>query len=284
MATADLTPENFIKKIKMMDAAERNQLKLKNLIALIVNAPLFTYDDDATIINMRTEMNNLAAQFRVISTIATKNQEEIVTIKAENTTLVQENNNLKREVETMKAERENDNGANELKTKVEELSKRIDEIDQYLRVNNLEIVGLPEPDEEAGETDEKLIINAVNTLADLPEPIRPEDIDISHPLKTKRKDHKNVHVVRFISRKKKAEILTAKKSINNRNFKFRDNDVFINEHLSPANRTLFATAQTKKKALGYKFLWTRGGDILMRKTDTSEAIFITCENDLNNLV
>ena len=284
MTTAELTSENFIKKIKMMDAAERNQLKLKNLIALIVNAPLFTYDDDATIVNMRTEMNNLVAKFEVISNIATKNQEEIVTIKAQNATLVQENDNLKREVETVKAGRQNDNGDNELKTKIEELTKRINEIDQYLRINNLEIVGLPEPDKEAGETDEKIIINAVNLLADLPEPIRPEDIDISHPLKTNRRDNKNVHVVRFISRKKKAEILTAKKSINNRNFKFRDNDVFINEHLSPANRSLFAAANAKKRTLGYKFLWTRGGDILMRKNDTSEAIFITCENDINNLV
>ena len=274
----ELTPENFIKKIKVMEPAERNKLKLKDLINLIVSAPLFTYDDDATIVNMRTQITNLAAKFDAFSELAHKNQAEIVNLKTQNTALTRENHELKTDMANVKEERRN-NGNGDLEVRIVTLTKQINDIEQYLRINNLEIVGLPDPNEQAGETDEKLIINAVNQLDGLSDVVRPEDIDISHPLKTQRRDNKNVHVVRFISRKKKADILAA-----NRNFKFRENDVFINEHLSPANRTLFASATGKKRELGYKFLWTRGGNIFMRKSDESAVISINCDDDLNNLV
>ena len=164
----------------------------------------------------------------------------------------------------------------------DELWKEVNDIQQYLRINNLEIVGLPATNE--GESEETLLVNALNSLDGITDPIRPEDIDISHPLKTRRSDDKNVHIVRFISRKTKASILTAKKHENNRNFKFRNCDIFINEHLSPRNRSLFASATGKKRTLGYKYLWTKGGTIHMRKTDISEVITISNENDLNNLV
>ena len=79
-------------------------------------------------------------------------------------------------------------------------------------------------------------------------------------------------------------ILAAKKRENNRQFKFRNCDIFINEHLSQTNRSLFAAALEKKTALNYKYCWTRGGSILMRKTDDSTVITISSQNDLNELV
>ena len=58
--------------------------------------------------------------------------------------------------------------------------------------------------------------------------ISPEGIDICHALPSQRKDNKRVHVCRFVSRKVKMSILSAKK--NNRDFKFRGNTVFFNAH------------------------------------------------------
>ena len=45
--------------------------------------------------------------------------------------------------------------------------------------------------------------------------------------------------------------------------------IFINEHLSPENRALFACAMEKKKAMDYKFLWTKRGMVYMRKNESS---------------
>ena len=121
-----------------------------------------------------------------------------------------------------------------------ELRSHVDGIEQYLHINNIEVVGLPEPDEERCE--ESLIINALNTLPDI-EPITAEDIDISHVIPTKRRYEKRVVICKFISRKKKIAVLNAKKNI--RNFKFESNDIFINEHLSHKNRRLFAIGMEK---------------------------------------
>ena len=110
------------------------------------------------------------------------------------------------------------------------------------------------------------------------------DIDISHPLPSKRRDGKPVHVAKFVSRKTKFAILAAKRSDENKQYKFRDHDVYINEHLNKHNRGLFATAMEKKRALGYKFLWTKGGVVNIRKTETSDVIVINEESDLLKIV
>ena len=39
-----------------------------------------------------------------------------------------------------------------------------DGIEQYLRVNNIEVVGLPDPDDERNK--ERLLIDTLNTLPD----------------------------------------------------------------------------------------------------------------------
>ena len=78
-------------------------------------------------------------------------------------------------------------------------------------------------------------------------------------------------------------VLTAKKKIENRNFKFRENDVYFNDHLTPKHKELFSAARTKKFNNNYKYLWTRNGRIFIRKTDVSEVIRVTSEEVVNSL-
>ena len=268
--TAEINSRNFIQKIKGMENAERKRLKLADILKWIVD-----FDEDATQKSMANDIALLFTNFKLLSATVASNEKEMTDMKAKNV-------QLQEELETLKREGTVGEGNAELT----DLKNRINEIDQYLRINNLEIVGLPDPinTDDHKETEENLVLNAINTLQDLPNPVRAEDIDISHPLKTNRRDQKNVYVVKFISRKTKANILAAKRTLNNRNFKFRGNDVFFNEHLSPTNRSLFATANEKKRTLGYKHLWTRGGTILMRKDDESEVFTITSEQDFENIV
>ena len=144
-------------------------------------------------------------------------------------------------------------------------------------------MGLPPPNADVGETEEDVLINACNSLAGIDEPITAEDIDISHPLNSRRKDGKPVHVVRFVSRKKKLMVLTAKKQLENRQFKFRTKDVYINEHLNKPNRSIFAVATERKRTLNYKHLWTKNGVVHMRKTDDSGIITLNSPVDLEKL-
>ena len=106
---ADLTPENFIKKIKSMNRAEQNQLKLKDILDLIMKAPLFTYDDNATIQNIQTQLASLSAESKSTKELATKNQEELAMLKVTNARLEKNNTDLQNEINTLK--QRNEDGA-----------------------------------------------------------------------------------------------------------------------------------------------------------------------------
>ena len=110
-------------------------------------------------------------------------------------------------------------------------------------------------------------------------PVTAKDIDISHEL-PKRRGGKT-HVIRFLSRKTKIMLLTAKKDPGNRNYKFRSKSIFINEHLTAFNKNLFRLAKVKKDELQYKFLWTRGGKIFLRKDEHSVVTQICSEAQIS---
>ena len=297
----ELTPENFITKIKMMAKRDRSKITAEKLIELICQMSDPPTVDEA----ISNQLAELRTSIQHINQKSSVNQTEIASLKIENAEYAKKNleknlllstrlDLLDVHAQECKQHREthptvapqppNGNQAEikRLHDQITELQREINSIQQYLRVNNLEVVGLPESND--GEYDETLLINALNELEGLDIPVRPEDIDISHPLKSNRKDNKPVHVVRFVSRKTKFQILAAKKREQNKQFKFRNNDVYINEHLSPQNRALFGAAQDKKRALNYKYCWTRGGTIHMRKTDESVVVKILSNDDLDNLV
>ena len=276
----DLTPFNFIETIKAMQKRDRSKLTAEKLIELICQVP----EPEPV-----TDIQAIANEMAEIRQMVTLNKTEISTLKIERTELVKKNVALNAEIELLKLHarecvqlRENPPPpAVDYGEEIEKLKEEINSIQQYLRVNNLEIVGLPAANN--GESEETLIINALNELVGLDDSVRPEDIDISHPLPSKRKDNKPVHVVRFVSRKTKFAILAAKKRDENKQFKFRNNDVFMNEHLSKTNRELFALSQEKKRALNYKHCWTRGGSIFLRKTDDTDVITISRKSDIDTL-
>ena len=291
----ELTPSNFIEKIKMMEKPDRNKLTAKKLIELICQTTIIT-TADSTIEELRVSIHQ-------INQMASTNKTLIDSLTAKNEQFVKTNAELSMEVALLKVQakeckRKQDenipapqpppNNAATNNPQIENISKEIVEIQQeinsiqqYLRINNLEVVGLPEPN--PGESVETLLLNAFNQLDGLEDAIRPEDVDISHPLNSQRRDGKAVHVVKFVSRKTKNLILELKKKEENKQFRFRDKDIFINEHLSKRNRALFAGAQEKKRQLQYKFCWTRGGVIHMRKSENSPIVTISKDSDLVSL-
>ena len=281
MADIEITPENYIQRIKEMTPADRKRLTLKRLIEVILEAP----EPDERNRAVDVQLEQLRTMMKNVTDIANQNRGEIATLRAENNELkatvgdqTREIAHLKDELEELNDENPEENG---FAAKFEELQDQIDEIEQYLRANNVEMVGLPAPND--GETEETLIVNAINSLAGLPEPIRPEDIDISHSLPSRRRDGKPVHVVRFVHRKNKFAVLTAKRAEANRQFKFRNNDLYINEHLNKPNRELFALANEKKRTLGFRFVWTKSGVVNMRKDEHSEVITIKKVKDFDKL-
>ena len=121
-------------------------------------------------------------------------------------------------------------------------------MDQYLRVNNVEIAGLSPSTKECSDED-----NAITFFEEILEvPITRADIDICHDVPSKRRDKKYVIICKFITRKSKNEVLSAKAKLREYNDRNPDDTILMYEHLSPANRELYIKAAKLKYELKFK--------------------------------
>ena len=251
-----LTVENFIVKIKAMQPRERKHIRADELINIIIQLPDTLVQNSDKISNSISEIMNTLSQ---VQKVALENSQEIMKLKDDNSKLQKINIDLSKESRT-------------LSENYKIIKNQMDSVETYLRVNNIEITGLPDPEliQETNEYEnvEEVVIRCLNGLK--PEiPVTSQDIDICHELP--KRDGGKTHVVRFISRKCKIMVINAKKDVSNRQYKFRDSTIFINDHLTPANKHLFALAKQKRTPQTInllKHLWTRNGRIFIRKVIT----------------
>lgn len=162
------------------------------------------------------------------------------------------------------------------------LSKKVQELEQYSRINNVEIKGIPCTQGE----DCVAILQKVGDTVGCP--LVPSDLDIVHRVPTKVKEKKNV-VARFCSRSKKNEFISkarkAKLCLGDLGISSAINSpVYVNDRLTPTNKSLFTKALTLKKANNWKFLWTENCAIKARKTTDSQVYRIAKESDLSFII
>ena len=192
---------------------------LEDLINLIIQLP----GDFRTDVSPNTDakIEELTSAINFVRAQTTSNTAELINLKTEIVTLHKDNEMVIASSSNMKEE------IFRLEDKLNTQEIHINGIEQYLRVNNLEIVGLP-PAESQGTPIEDTLLEIFNGLPELSKQVSPDDIDICHIMPSDRKDDKLVVACRFISRKMKLDILQAKK--NPGKFTFKNHEIFINDH------------------------------------------------------
>lgn len=206
---------------------------------------------------------------------------------------------MNHEFERMKTEYENQNKTvielrkdNEtLRSTTQTLTKRIQHMEQYVRANNLELQCVPENKAE----------NIVTTITQLARVIKCDisDSDIHYCSRIAKLDPTSQRprsiLVKLSSPRLRDTFLAAAIKFNKSNPEEKLNTshlgiggekktpIFVVEHLSPDNKYLHAAARKKANELRYKFVWVRGGKIFMRKTESSEYIYVRDLSHLNNL-
>ncbi|XP_022184148.2 uncharacterized protein LOC111043494 [Nilaparvata lugens] len=169
-----------------------------------------------------------------------------------------------------------------LKTQNLKLQKQVCNLEQYSRVNCVEIQGIPT---EANE-DVKSLVLAVSKALD--HPIDEKLIDNCHRLPSKDRDRPPAIIAKFVRRFDK-EALLQKRRIK-RDFSTRHlghqqiSPIYLNESLCPERRRLLALAKKAKGEGNFKYLWVRNGKVLARRTDGQPVIVIETVQDLNKLV
>ena len=176
--------------------------------------------------------------------------------------------------------------------------KQLEELEQYGRRENLEIHGIPLADNEDTGKIVQIVAKALKVQ------LSKSDISTSHRLfnsnlndqhqkllnhrdqqpSAMRRNQPPPIIVRFCNRDKRNEMFSKRlklKSVSNEIYPKPNTEILaIRENLTKFRKFLFSEANKVKHALCYQFLWTRQGQILLRKDSTSRIIKISNLNDL----
>ncbi|KAK5642794.1 hypothetical protein RI129_008961 [Pyrocoelia pectoralis] len=167
-----------------------------------------------------------------------------------------------------------------LEREVGALKMQLDSVDQYNRRNTIEIHGIPCLKHEDVRD---LILQVGNALGVT---IERNCIDACHRLGLQKLHHPPPGIIcKFLQRHLKEEMIHRRKV--KRNLTTLDigmtsgAPIYINESLTPFRRQLLAKARAFKKVENYKFLWTRNGNIYMRRNESASILELKSDDDIN---
>ncbi|XP_063389371.1 uncharacterized protein LOC134675140 [Cydia fagiglandana] len=163
--------------------------------------------------------------------------------------------------------------------------------DQFCRLNNVEISGVPQKDNE------NLMSILNNICLKVGFGLLETDVDSIHrvrrfPLSVGSGNRADPRppaiIVRFCQRRRKDELVAAARA--RRGLTSADAGlpgpavpVYVNEHLTAVNKILLRQARDRKAELNYSYLWVKQCKIHMRKSDSSKVYVVTSEADLKKL-
>lgn len=173
----------------------------------------------------------------------------------------------------------------ELHSSMDNLLKDSGNKEQWARRSNIEIVGVPQKKNENLISIIKEIANSADFQLD-----PSMDIDFVTRVAPKNNDSKKIKpiVVRFLTRWKKDDFLS-----HVRKFKLKCSDIgfpnnssliYLNDHLTSANKALLQATKKLAKEKGFSYVWVKNCTIMARRCDTSPVLHILQQSDLKKIV
>ena len=228
--------------------------------------------------------NNIIAELKQTVLMEIKNN--LTTLSSELLNLATSHNTLQSEHEKLIAEHNN------LKTQVSKLEDSVSELtcqfskqQQWVRQQNIEIIGVPELNNE----DIPGIIIKIAKHAGVS--LHHHDIEFTNRITPRQniKDRPRVIVCKLKNRLLKDSIISGLKKtrgITSQDIDIsgRINRIFVNDHLTPQNRYLLKKSKQLATEKAYKFVWSKNCSIFVRKNEVTHAIVINSEKDLLKIV
>ena len=164
---------------------------------------------------------------------------------------------------------------------INNLRTELEETQQYQRINNLIIDGIPELERE--DTSELVIKMGKAIGLDIDR----RDIDISHRLPKNKKQHSPI-IVKFTRRTVKTDILKNRRNLVNVSSNqivkgSSNNKIYVNEHLTKRNQALFSSARKLKEEGLIIDVWIRDCKIFYKLNQDSAMRRISNAEDLEDI-
>lgn len=192
--------------------------------------------------------------------------------------IISENQSLHEEVKLLK------NNYEALSKQFTGMKSELQDMQQYSRLQNIEIVGIPVSPNENIMAILEAVAKAINV------PFSLNYISAAHRLGAARGQRVRPPsiVVRFVSRVVRGQWLQAAKQKKNLDAvhissAYRPSAVFLNEHLTNFTKSLLSQARTMVKDKQLAFAWTKDTRVLVKVTADGRARRIRNHEDLVNI-
>lgn len=257
----DHTSENRIREIwssemkKDIETMIEETIKRKQLTA--TNSQCLVFQESLTF---------LSGQYEDLKKLLDTTSTELKSIKEENKTLKENINSLTARVKAIEDENIH--------------------LHQWVRLQNVEIIGIPE------KKDENITAIVQKVSQHIGVHIEPSDLEFAHrvqPQRAESNDCPRPIIVRLRQRAIKDYIIAAARKYRDLNtcavgMEGESHRIFINDHLTKDNKMLLTSCKQKAKELKYKYVWTKNCRIFCKKNETSAPIPIVSVQDLLKIV
>lgn len=250
-------------------------------------SPLPTTDPvtlDSIMMELRAMKNHLASLPVLLQDVKSiKNEIEELKKSCEfNSSILDDHNmrlqSVENELPKIAALQEN---IHSLSNEVTVLRSELNGRDQWQRLNNIEIKGVPLKKNENLFT----VVDQISIAVDYP--IQKSSINYISRIPMQNSKEKLI-IVSFTNRYIKEDFIASarsKKTLLAKEIGFSDStqSVFLNDHLTPEYKRLLTSVKTTLKAKGYQYIWVKYGKIHVRKNDSSKIVIVNNHTDLNKL-
>ncbi|XP_028167257.1 uncharacterized protein LOC114357709 [Ostrinia furnacalis] len=207
-------------------------------------------------------------------------------LRKENSDLRKAQSNILTELKVVKSE--NSSLKKDLASctsRIKHLEEECSRQQQWTRLQNIELVGIPENKLE-NTTDV-----ATKIFKHIGVNITPDDMEFAHRVQPRRPasaGRGRAIIVRLKQRAIKDQIIAAarkRRTIVAKDVELgKDTDlIYVNEHLTRENKGLLAACKLKAKESGFKYIWTKNCRIFARRSDSTPPIVISSTADLEKI-
>ncbi|CAB3224580.1 unnamed protein product [Arctia plantaginis] len=172
-----------------------------------------------------------------------------------------------------------------LQSRMDNLEEESDKKDQWSRMNNTEIKGIPQAKNEN-------LFEIVSKLGEkINYKITKQQINFITRVPSLQNDHLKPIVVNFCNRYVKENFVAAARlesktsPLSTAKIGLQGNHkIYVNDHLTLKNKTLLSKTKKAAAEKNFQYVWVKYAKIHVRKTDTSPVFIVNSERDIAKMV
>lgn len=234
-----------------------------------------------TLENIMAEISKINLKLTPLINLA----EDVKSIKNDLQDLKKQSSDISNQMSVMEARVQaievNQTILTEYTERITELEAQINDNDQWLRSNNVEIKGVPMKANEnlfdlVSKIGSVINYNVTKTQLNYVTRVPSRNSGLPKPI-----------IVSFLNRYAKEDFIAASrisKGLTAANIGFGDSSrIYINDHLTMANKQLLTKAKQSAKNCDFQFIWVKHSKIMARKNATSKVFQIRSDLDISKI-